>query len=70
MKLYKVTYLDSEYYPWYVLILAENAYEADQAFRHYRPNSDGVTIEEVSCSSAVIKTHKYILFDEKYKGIN
>lgn len=69
MKLYKVTYTDLDYYPWSVYVVAKNAYEADQSFRHYRPNSEGVTITEVDCSSAIFKTHKCIFFDEQFNGI-
>ena len=67
MKLYRVKYEDEERYSWMVFVLAHSAYKADQTFKHYRPNSTNVTIEEVDCDSAVLKTYKCVLYNSEYE---
>ena len=69
MKLYRVKYEDEERYVWMVFVLAHNAYEADQTFKQYRPNSTNVTIKEVDCTSAVLKTHKCVLYNSAYEPL-
>lgn len=69
MKLYRIHYQDEEYCSWLVYVIAHTAYEADQTFKHYRPNSTNITIEEVDCASAVLKTHKCVLYDSTYEPL-